>query len=770
MASFLETNGKDLNEQQREAVAHTDGPVLLLAGAGSGKTRVLTYRIAHLIYDHQVPLHQILAMTFSNKAAREMHDRVKKLIGDESEARLPWVSTFHSTCARLLRMYGDRLGYKNDYVIYDSSEQKGMIKRTLEHLKISKQFSPDAVLARISTWKNDAMFPEQAKEAASLSFDRLCADVYAHYSREMFKAHAMDFDDLLLNTYKLFRENDDIKEHYRNFWKYVLIDEFQDTNRLQNKLVMEILNPQQNICVVGDDDQSIYGWRGAKIDNILKFDDVFKDCKVIKLEQNYRSTGNILKAAASVISKNEMRHDKTLWTNEGQGAKIKTAALSDDRSEARYVVSEIKKLINEGKSAEEIAVFYRVNSLSRNFEEECLRHRVPYRLVGGFRFYERKEIKDILGYLRLLLNPADIMSFRRTINMPLRGIGKASVEKLEALSIFDEKPIGKWLVETDPLPLKGKAKAGAQTYIDFLNWGFKAIDKEDSLVDLFSETLRLSKYVQVLEAQKTEENLDRIQNIQELLSAVQEFEEIWAPSEDMDPTTPKAKQKLRDFLERVSLMADVDSMVEGEKQVTFMSFHAAKGLEFDICFLTAMEEGLFPSSRSFDNYEQTEEERRLCYVGITRAKKQVYLTRASSRRAFGTINYNVASRFFKDLPEDVLESTIDEDQEDNYDSYSYGSSLHSNTWAYSQAGAKKKKAQKKQAEEADPWGSFDFDQSSDDPDAFHKGDHVVHPSFGEGVIRKKEMLGNDECLSIVFYGRGMKKVLSKFVNKKQATA
>jgi len=759
--SFIESRASELNEKQLEAVKQVDGPLLVLAGAGSGKTRVLTYRIAHLIYDHKVPLHNILAMTFSNKAAREMHDRVKALLGDETEVRLPWVTTFHSACARILRMYGDRLGFGADYVIYDTSEQLTMIRRCFEHLNISKKVSPEAVHSQINKWKNDAITPEKAPDYSSSSFERKAAEVYQEYAKEMLKAQAMDFDDLLFYTYKLFKENSDIKERFQNQWKYVLIDEFQDTNKIQNKLINEVLNPNQNICVVGDDDQSIYGWRGAKIENILNFDKTLQNCKVVKLEQNYRSTGNILKAAASIISKNELRHDKTLWTEEGDGLRIRTAALSDDRGEARFVVGEIKKLIGEGKNPDEIAVFYRINALSRGFEEECLRQRLPYRIIGGFRFYERREIKDVLSYLKLLLNPSDFISFRRTVNTPLRGIGKATVEKLEGLSVFDEKPIGTWISETVPLPVKGKAAKGILVYRDYLKWGYEALKNNESLVDLFSETLQRTKYLEALESKPMLENQDRIDNIQELLSAVQEFEEIWAPQDDMTEGTTELKQKLRDFLERVSLMADVDGMVDDKGQVTFMSLHAAKGLEFNICFLSGMEEGLFPSSRSFDSYERTEEERRLCYVGFTRAKKRLYLTRAASRRTFGQINFAVPSRFLKDLPTSILETYVDEaGADDGFDNYQYGSS-----WGY-QNKSKAFAQKRKKAVNEDPWADFDFDQTPQEVSGFSKGDHVVHPSFGEGIVQRTEMIGGDECLNIVFINRGVKKVLSKFVNKR----
>jgi len=591
--TFLETHGNELNERQLEAVKQTEGPVLVLAGAGSGKTRVLTYRIAHLIYDHKVPLDNILAMTFSNKAAREMHDRVKSLIGDESGIRLPWISTFHSVSARLLRMYGKRVGFEQDYVIYDKAEQLGMIKLCFDRLNVSKNISAEAVLAQIGTWKNQAKTPAQAKDLCASSFDRTCHTIYERYRAEMHKAQAMDFDDLLLYTYQLFHEDEELKAHFQKQWRYVLIDEFQDTNEIQNKLLTEVINSDRNVCVVGDDDQSIYGWRGAKIENILNFDKKFQGCKIVKLEQNYRSTANILKAAASIISRNEKRHEKTLWTKDGPGARILMAQLSDDRSEARFVIKEIKRLMSEENiSADEFAVLYRLNSLSRCFEEECLRQRLPYRIVGGFRFYERREIKDILAYLKILINRADIMSFRRTVNTPLRGVGKATIEKLESFANFENKPIGQWLKDVDPLPVKGKARAGLESYQEFLRWGYEAINVEESLVDIVSETVRRSKYVEVLQNNPGEENLDRLENIRELMSALQEFEETWEPQNEIAASEPKGKQKLRDFLERVTLMSDVDRMLDGQGQVTFMSMHAAKGLEFKICFMAGMEEAL----------------------------------------------------------------------------------------------------------------------------------------------------------------------------------
>lgn len=772
MSSFLEAHMRELNERQLEAVVRTEGPVLVLAGAGSGKTRVLTYRIAHLIFDHEIPVSGILAMTFSNKAAREMHDRIVKLLGADEDYRLPWVSTFHSVCARLLRAHGSRLGYNSDFVIYDESEQESMVKSALETMNVDlKATPPDLVHARIGQWKNEGKTWEDVQDLGMSTFDSICTRAYKQYTIDMQKAQAVDFDDLLLLGYRLFAEHEDIRARYHEQWRYILIDEFQDTNDIQYKLMKQMLSPAQNVCVVGDDDQSIYGWRGAKVENILNFHKEFENCAVIKLEQNYRSTANILKAASSVISKNELRHEKTLWTDQSGGERIRMAALEDDRSEVQFVLNEIKKYMTAGHSPEDIAVLYRMNSLSRGFEEECLRRRIPYRIVGGFRFYERKEIKDILAYMKLLMNPADVMAFRRTVNCPLRGVGKTSVEKLEALAAASQKPIAIWLKEVEPLPVTGKAREGLHIYRDILKWGLEALDQPLSFVDLVVEVLRRSRYVESLEAEKTEESLERLENIKELMSAIQEFEETWSPAEvemaadvsevETAKSTP-LRQKLRDFLERISLIADWDQVDEAKGGlVTFMSLHAAKGLEFPVCFICGMEEGLFPSARSFDDYQRTEEERRLCYVGITRAKDKLYLTRAERRRTFGSINFNVPSRFLKDIPSDVLESTVEESSERSYYGSESSGAFYGGNYRQKTFGASRPKA----AEAIDPDFGFDFDQRVDESD-FPRGTQVAHPSFGDGIVQKSELLGSDECLTILFSGRGIKKVLAKFVTKR----
>ncbi len=759
---FLDQHGNDLNAPQLQAVSSTEGPLLVLAGAGSGKTRVLTYRIAHLVQDKGVPLSAILAMTFSNKAAREMQERVRDLMN--FEYALPWVSTFHSVGARILRVYGAAVGVKPEFVIYDEGEQSTMIKDCMGTLGIDdRHYSVDAVHTKIGDWKNRGMRAKEAGSYTASGLEEVAHRVYELYEKEMNKAQALDFDDLLLKTYWLFKEQASVREYFQKQWRYVLIDEFQDTNELQYKLLLEFVNPEtHNVCVVGDDDQSIYGWRGAKIDNILNFDKVFKTCQVVKLEQNYRSTETILKAADQVIVKNSLRHEKTLWTQKGKGERICYAALEDDRGEASYVIKEIQKFIRGGGSPEEVAVLYRVNSLSRGFEEECLRQRLPYRIIGGFRFYERREVKDVLSYLKLLINPADIMSFRRSVNTPARGIGKTTIEKIETLARESGQNVVHWLMATDVFPGVGRGKEGLKRYAEILRKGIDALDANESFVDLMIGVMEASDYVNSLKSEKTPDADERVDNLQELMSAIQEFEEGWAPREELPSDRTSLVQKVMDFLERVSLIADVDQLDSNrtgtrgldQPQVTFMSMHAAKGLEFDLCFMCGLEEGLFPSSRSFDDEQRLEEERRLCYVGITRAKQKLFMTRALRRRTFGSINMNLESRFLKDISKDLFDVTVDQSQREAESgaSWSYG-------WTQT------RKAAASRSSETESF-DYDFDQRvPDDEFSFAKGQRVSHPSFGEGVVQRVEMLGADECLSILFHRLGKKKVLAKFVKK-----
>ncbi|PIR23715.1 MAG: ATP-dependent DNA helicase PcrA [Deltaproteobacteria bacterium CG11_big_fil_rev_8_21_14_0_20_45_16] len=749
--SFLEEIQSGLNPAQKEAVSHGKGPLLILAGAGSGKTRVLTCRIAYLVRDCGVSLNQILAMTFSNKAAREMHDRVKSLLGDDSPSRYPWISTFHSVCVRLLRRYGERAGIAPDFVIYDSDDQIALVRKAMDQLDIEdKSSAAKSIHSRISHWKNEGREPSAVQNTLSAPIDGVARKIYQEYQNLLKQAHALDFDDLLFECLKLLKADAELREQLQAQWKYILVDEFQDTNKIQYQLLEQIINPDKNICVVGDDDQSIYGWRGAKIENILNFDKQHEGCRVIKLEQNYRSTANILKAAAAVISKNEWRHEKTIWTEKPQGKKIRLAVLPDDKQEARFVIGEIKKQIAQKVPAEEIAVLYRVNSVSRVFEEECLRQRLPYKIIGGFRFYERKEIKDILAYLKLLLNPADIIAFRRCVNTPTRGVGKTSQEKIEDLALSLSKPIGLYLSEVDEFPIVGKAKRGLQSFKEFLLWGRAALEMEISFVDLVCEILERSGYLKDLQQDGSEEARDREENLKELLTAIQEFEESWEPNETLK--SHELRVKIFDFLERVALIADTDQLDQSLKdQVTFMSLHAAKGLEFHTCFIAAMEDGIFPSARSFDAPDGLEEERRLCYVGITRAKEDLILTRAESRRTFGSINFQIPSRFWKDLPAELLETTVEETQ---------------SSWQWSSRRVAASASPSSYSN--DSWNqdvSYDDFNQEADRFSFRSGEKVKHPSFGQGVIKKVELLGEDECLTIDFSLKGRKRVLAQFVQR-----
>lgn len=759
MSGFLAQIEKSLNSEQLEAVKHTEGPLLILAGAGSGKTRVLTSRIAHLAFDHGVSLNEILAMTFSNKAAREMHDRVKSFLGDDSSYRYPWISTFHSISVRLLRKYGNLIGIDPNFVIYDSDDQLKIIKDACEYLDISdKAFSPKALHARISNWKNDGKRTTDILNFVNSQNDEVALSVYEKYQELLKKAGALDFDDLLMESVRLLESNDDLRLFLQMQWRYIMVDEFQDTNKIQYRMLQNMTGEHRNICVVGDDDQSIYGWRGAKIENILNFDREFNGCKVVKLEQNYRSTQNILKAAAAVISKNENRHNKTLWTEQGSGEKIHLAILEDEKKEARFIVTELLKQIRSGVSPSECAVLYRVNSLSRVFEEECLRQRLPYKIIGGFRFYERREIKDVLSYLRLILNPADTISFRRSVNTPARGVGQRSLDKIEEAAVG--APILSYLIEnSENLPVTGKAKKGVHSYAQLMRTLVSDLETSTSFVDLVVKVIENSGLLESLRQERTEEARDREANLQELLSAVQEFEEQWTletAGENSDAAERMEAEsktilslKLADFLERVALIADTDQLGAVEAQVVFMSLHAAKGLEFDVCFIAGMEDGLFPSIRALDSPGELEEERRLCYVGITRAKKKLFLTRAESRRTFGSINFQMPSRFLREIPNEVLETTVDESAKSEVFEYSY-----------------KPRVKKPSYDEFNQDSGFDDSFSQDIGEfSYRLGDRVNHPSFGAGVVRRVEFLGEDECLTIDFSARGRKRVLSQFVQK-----
>ena len=625
-----------LNPQQRAAVETTDGPLLVLAGAGSGKTRVLTYRVAHLM-DLGVPAWKILAITFTNKAAREMAERVEQLVGEAGQDA--WISTFHACCARILRRDIEKLGYKRQFAIYDTDDTLSVIKAVLKELNLGdKEYPPKAVRATISDAKNRMLTPEEwLKEAGPDTRNRNYCEAYRRYEKVLKGNNALDFDDLLVKTLELLIQNPPVLEYYQNRFDYILVDEYQDTNAAQYELVRLLAGKKRNLCVVGDDDQSIYGWRGADIRNILDFENDFPDAKAIKLEQNYRSTSNILDAANQVIAHNRGRKEKALWTQSGEGEKIALYHALDERDEAAFISAMTRKLMQHGSRAGEVAVLYRTNAQSRVLEEAFVRSGIPYRVYGGQKFYERKEVKDLIAYMRALVNPDDDVSLRRIINEPKRGIGEASVEALLVYAGENEMSLMSAVLDVDGSGLAARPKKligeFAELMIDLTEIMYEKKPSEflEALIDR-------TGYVRVLEASKTEENQARIENIQELQGAVTEYEKL------------NPEGTLTDFLENVALVADTDDLNENGGSVTLMTLHSAKGLEFDQVFLPGMEEGIFPLSRASYDDDQLEEERRLAYVGITRAKKRLFLSHARTRMLYNNRQANPISRFVEEIP------------------------------------------------------------------------------------------------------------------------
>ncbi|HEX7548209.1 MAG TPA: UvrD-helicase domain-containing protein, partial [Candidatus Methylomirabilis sp.] len=633
----------DLNPPQQEAVQHADGPLLILAGAGSGKTRVITRRIAYLIARRGVQPWNILAVTFTNKAASEMRKRVEQLLGARGLGVA--LGTFHSTCVRILRKWHVELGFRSSFVIYDDADQLGVIRDCLKALNLSeKSLSPRSVLARISRAKNEMLTPgEYAATAADFTEERT-AKIYSMYQERLRASHAVDFDDLLMLTVLLFRNHPHILEHYEHLWRYVLVDEYQDTNQAQYQIVNFLSRRHGNLCVVGDDDQSIYRWRGADLNNILDFERDHPGCQVIKLEQNYRSTQNILDAAGGVVANNAGRKGKTLWTENPAGEAIVVYQASDEQVEAGFIVERIRELAAEqGHSLDDFAVFYRTNAQSRVLEDALRRAVTPYVIVGGLRFYERKEVKDLLAYLRLVANPDDAQSFKRIVNVPARGIGAASVEKLEGLAQSERVSIWEACTRIAPRKILGpkilKALGGLVALIDNTRAKLDVL----ALPELIMELLDVTGYLADLKSEGTMEAESRMENLQELVSAAREF---------MDQSEDRSLQA---FLDSVALIADIDTLAEGKGTVTLMTLHSAKGLEFPVVFMTGMEEGVFPHTRSLSEDAELEEERRLCYVGMTRAEQRLFLTSAMSRRLYNSDSYNLPSRFLDELPEKLVE-------------------------------------------------------------------------------------------------------------------
>ena len=632
-----------LNPMQKEAVLQTEGPLLILAGAGSGKTRVLTHRVAYLIEEKQVNPWNILAITFTNKAAGEMRERVDQLVGFGAESI--WVSTFHSTCVRILRRHIEYLGYTTNFSIYDSDDQKTLMKQVFKAMDVdTKQFKERSVLGTISSAKDKLTGPEEFLLNAGQDFrQRRIGEIYKEYQKRLKKNNALDFDDLIVKTVELFQNNSEVLNYYQERFKYIMVDEYQDTNLAQFKLVSLLASKYRNLCVVGDDDQSIYRFRGADIGNILSFEEMFPGAKVIKLEQNYRSTQNILNAANGVIRHNRGRKDKTLWTANGEGDLIRFKQFDTAREEADFVAREIR---DSGYAYQEQAVLYRTNAQSRLLEERCIFYNVPYRLVGGVNFYQRKEIKDILAYLKTIANGVDDLSVLRIINVPKRGIGATTMGKVTIFASEHGMSLYDALREARQIPGLGKAAEKIGAFIGQME-SFRARAQSDdyTIQDLIEGIMDETGYQQELEAEGEVESQTRLENIEELVNKAVSYEE--------DSEHPS----LDEFLEQVALVADIDNMDESENRVTLMTLHSAKGLEFPKVYLVGLEDGLFPSMMSINSDDKTdmEEERRLCYVGITRAKNELVITSARQRMVNGETRYCKPSRFMEEVPGELLE-------------------------------------------------------------------------------------------------------------------
>ena len=727
----------DLNDKQREAVINTDGPMLIVAGAGSGKTRVITYKIAYIIAKGVADPWNITAVTFTNKATQEMRNRIEDIlinkinIGDPMNLRGLTVSTFHSFCSRVLREHIYRLGLSNDFVIYDTDDQKSIISRLMDNNGIDKKdTSPKEVVSLFSSVKNGT---------AALRPDSKLTKVYREYEEEMKKSGALDFGDLLIYTHKLFAEHSDVLDIYQDRAKFLFVDEYQDTNRIQYKLIKLLSLKHRNICVVGDEDQSIYKWRGADINNILDFEKDYKDARVVKLEQNYRSTSNIIGSSSSLIANNFQRKHKTLFTEQDSGEKVKVISMVNDIRETEYIVGEIRKHYRSGFRYEDIAIFYRINAQSRLIEEHLRRAKVPYKIIGGIRFYDRKEIKDLISYLRLIVNPNDSVSLERTINVPARGIGKTTLEKLERLATEKNLSLYNALSEiSTSTELSAAVKTKLSNFLELIN-SIKSLNEEGSSGSIILKTIiDKTNYMDFLKDKTGHEADERIDNVSELLGAMADFEES---SED---------KSLIAFLESVALIGDSDEEAGDENGVKLMTLHSAKGLEFPVVFIQGVEYGLLPYIRyGNDDVNDIEEERRLLYVGMTRAMKVLYLTWARSRRVFGGIKARYSSKFLEEIEEKYIDGHSDEEsfyKEHKEISYTKKGKPHGSDSRY----------------------SYDYSTSSashdySDPDSI-VGSKVQHATYGHGVIRAIEGKGDKAKVTVQFSKYGVKKLIWGYAN------
>lgn len=757
-----------LNDKQKEAVLATDGPCLVIAGAGSGKTKVLTHKIAYDIESGIKPWN-ILAITFTNKAANEMKERIEKLIGDA--AKDLWMGTFHSICVRILRRYIDRIGYKTDFVIFDTSDQKTLIKECLKTLKVDdKIFTDRGVLSEISNGKNEMLEPKAYGVKYAGDFrKKTIAEIYELYQRRLRENNAIDFDDIINFTIKILSENPDVLDYYTEKFKYILVDEYQDTNKAQFTLVSLLASKYGNVTAVGDNDQGIYSFRGADISNILNFERDFPGTRIIKLEQNYRCTGNILKAANAVIKHNENKYDKKLWTENEEGHLPCIYCGEDEYDEGRYIVEQINHLkTEEYYKNSDFTILYRMNAQSRAIEDILMREGIPYKVIGGLKFYERKEIKDIIAYLRLIHNSADNLSLKRIINEPKRGIGKTSIEQIQEISDKTGNSMYEIIRNAQEYGLT-RVYSNSRDFIEQMEY-LKSKKDELKISDLIKETLNKTGYTKALENENSVEAETRIENLEEFLTVAIEFEE-----ESADNT-------LAEFLENITLSSDIDGMEDQDNSITLMTLHSAKGLEFPVVFLVGMEEGIFPGYKSIGEPQALEEERRLFYVGITRAKQYLYLTCAKHRTIFGSTSYNQVSRFVKEIPEELLEGyaevverkSVDKEEFKDYGyRWSYGKGQTVKTFKMSE---EDKSAVAKTIGEQGTKSEYQYrtaesflnsikqhNQTNDvDLSKYQVGQRVYHKKFGEGTITKLEQEGNDVKVDLEFDKAGHKRLMAKF--------
>jgi len=722
-----------LNPQQKEAVLCTEGPLLVLAGAGSGKTRVLTYRTAYLVENLGVNPSNILAITFTNKAAKEMKERIFDLIG--SKAQDIWISTFHSACVRILRRDIDKINFTRNFVIYDTDDQATLLRDCIKELNLNeKYFNPQEIRSLISGLKDQLIGPDEyARQVAGQYRDEKIASVYSLYQKKLEKNNALDFDDLINKTVQLFMLRPDVLDYYQRKFRYILVDEYQDTNYAQYRLVKLLSDYWKNICVVGDDDQSIYGWRGADIRNILDFEKDFPDARIIKLEENYRSSQVILDAANEIIKNNRGRKPKKLWTQKGYGAPIKVYRAMDEREEAEFICREVKYMMEEDKrSPGDFAILYRMNSQSRVIEEALMKYGIPYRIYGGLRFYDRKEIKDLIAYLRVIVNPADDVSLRRIINVPRRGIGDATINKLEQIANREGESLFSIILDLDKYEeISSRIAKKIEDFAGLIS-NLIAMKEIMPLTEFITTLLEDTGYKAMLEEEKTIESENRLENIKEFVSAAREFE------------NDNEGAGLVEFLENIALVSDLDKLGEGEPALNVMTLHSAKGLEFPVVFIAGMEEYLFPHSRAMYSEEEMEEERRLCYVGVTRAKEKLYLTHALKRTLYGTMRYNVPSRFLDEIPEMLL------DLED----------------ANSKGSQKLPFAEEENQREPNAVPK-DTASKSHGERSFCLGERVLHSRFGEGMIVSIRGEEGDQEITIAFDRGGIRTFIAAYAPLKR---